>query len=234
MEQPADHDVISRHEAQGVAVRNMDIKLRTVGMLWLMAIGVMTINAQTFMSAKLERAAEMLGISRQLADTSADQAVTMPGKNGQLLCVRTNKEGVVEHIGIPLFKPEMRVLMPSPVYDFLEFATLNKIYKLNPNQLYLNKVMFKTGNWATLAKSGLPDMECAISNQDDKLYIVTWQRDGQTVAEVGIPIEYELLGNDTRRHMERDFIQHLENHGHLETMNREKCKPTQELSQRKI
>ena len=132
--------------------------------------------------------------------------------DGQTVCVRTSQDGTVEHIGIPLFPAQLRSLQPSPVYDFLEFAVLNKRCKIDANQLYLNKVIFKKGNWNSLATSRLDECQCSITNQDDRLYIVNWQRDGRDVAIIGIPIEYELLSNDTRRRMERDFIRLLEQH----------------------
>ena len=163
-----------------------------------------TAPAQTFKTEKLRRAAAVVGINAQLATLEAGQTVTVSSAGGQPLSVRMAPMGSeVEHIGIPLFTGEMRSLQPSPIYDFLEYAVLNIIYKVNPNQLYLNKVVFRKGNWQTLAKSRLSECPCTISNQDDRLYIVSWQRDTATVAEVGIPIDYELLGNDTRRNMER-------------------------------
>ena len=39
---------------------------------------------------------------------------------------------------------------------------------------------------------------------------MNWQRDGKDIVTIGIPIEYELLNNDTRRNMERDFLKDLE------------------------
>jgi hypothetical protein len=104
----------------------------------------------------------------------------------------------------------LRLLQPSPVYDFLEYAVLNWKYKVNPNQLYLSKVIFKMGSWETLLKDKLSECECSIENREDKLYIVTWKREEKDVAVIGIPIEYELLNNDTRRNMERAFVRDLE------------------------
>ena len=49
----------------------------------------------------------------------------------------------------------------------------------------------------------------AVGNREDKLYIVTWKRENREVAAIGIPIEYELLNNDTRRNMERAFVKDL-------------------------
>ena len=130
-------------------------------------------------------------------------------KDGRQVCLRTDPMGVVEHIGIPLFDERMRLLQPSPVYDFLEYAALNKKYKLEENQLNLSKVIFKLGNWETLYREKLGECACSIENREDKLYVVTWKKDEKDLAVVGIPIEYELLNNDTRRSMEQKFVREL-------------------------
>ena len=119
---------------------------------------------------------------------------------------------VLDHIGIPLFNDQMRTLMPSPLYDFLEFAVLNIKYKVNPNTLYLSKVMFKKGSWNTLIHSQLIQSDCSITNQDDQLYIVNWKQGENDIVTIGIPIEYELLNNDNRRNIEKSYILQLESH----------------------
>lgn len=184
--------------------------------VWLTTVSA---AAQGYKTEKLQRAASQLGISAEVEAMTESQSALVKTKDGQSVTVRTDALRMVEHIGIPLFKDQMRVLMPSPVYDFLEYAVLNWKYKINPNTLYLSKVLFRKGNWQTLVSSRLSDDDCNISNQDDRLYIVNWQREGQDVATIGIPIEYELLANDTRRNMERDFIRHLE--GHLQTVQQQ-------------
>lgn len=165
--------------------------------------------AQTFKAERLRKAAEVLGI-QCLPDTlEYNQSVEMTTKDGRKISLRTDRQGVVEHIGIPLFSDVMRTLQPSPVYDFLEYAVLNWKYKINPNQLYLSKVIFKKGNWDTLLSQNLQEASCSIENMEDKLYVVTWQQEEKDIACIGVPIEYELLNNDTRRNMERIFLKEL-------------------------
>ena len=138
-----------------------------------------------------------------------EQTFKLTTKDGRIVSLRTNTMGVVEHIGIPLFDEKMRLLQPSPVYDFLEYAALNKKYKLEANQLNLSKVIFKKGSWETLFNEKLNECGCSIENREDKLYIVTWNKDEKEIAVIGIPIEYELLNNDTRRNMEQTFVREL-------------------------
>ena len=73
---------------------------------------------QTFKASHLQRAYEKLHLST----------------NTQLrnhLSIRTDYRGIIDHIGIPMFSTEMRTLLPSPVYDYLEYALLDHEYHIN-------------------------------------------------------------------------------------------------------
>lgn len=167
------------------------------------------LSAQQYKADRLKKAVEVTGLQIVADSLLPEKTFGLTAKDGQTICLRTDPMGNVEHVGIPLFSDVMRLLQPSPIYDFLEYAVLNWKYKVNPNQLYLSKVIFKQGKWETLLQESLKDCDCSIENREDKLYIVTWQREGKDVAIVGIPIEYELLNNDTRRNMERAFVKEL-------------------------
>ena len=166
-------------------------------------------SAQSFKTEQLRQAAIMLCTDAMLDSLKPNQTYSFTTKDGQNISVRTDKQQAVEQIGIPLFNDSLRILMPSPVYDFMEYAVLNRKYKINPNTLYLSKVLFKKGNWDVLAKNELYKCNCCIENVDDRMYIVTWKRDSMDVAIVGIPIDYELLSNDSRRNIEKVFIDQL-------------------------
>ncbi|MDD6493331.1 MAG: hypothetical protein PUF55_01580, partial [Bacteroidales bacterium] len=129
------------------------------------------LQAQEYKTALLKSAAEKLGLQIMQDSIMPDSIHFFTAKDGRKICVRTNPMGQIEHIGIPLFNKGMRFLQPSPVYDFLEFALINKKYTVTPNQLYLSKVIFKKGNWDTLLNGNLEKQNCSIENMDDKLYI---------------------------------------------------------------
>lgn len=179
-------------------------------LLLTLAIACPNLSAQNYKADRLRKAVEALGLQIAADSLMPDTTIKMMSKDGRTVCLRTDPMGEVEHVGIPLFNDMLRLLQPSPVYDFLEYAVLNWKYKVNPNQLYLSKVIFKMGSWETLLKDKLSECECSIENREDKLYIVTWKREEKDVAVIGIPIEYELLNNDTRRNMERAFVRDLE------------------------
>lgn len=170
----------------------------------------LNLTAQTYKADRLRQAAEVLGLKIAPDSIMPDSTIFLTAKDGRSISLRTDPMGSIEHIGVPLFRDMLRLLQPWPVYDFLEYAVLNWKYKVNPNQLYLSKVIFKRGSWSTLLQENLLECDCSIENQDDKIFVVKWLRDEKEVAVIGIPIEYELLNNDTRRNMERSFIQELE------------------------
>ena len=170
---------------------------------------VMSLSAQNYKSDRLKRAADILGLYISADSIMPDSVLMKKAKDGRDVYLRIDPMGTIEQIGVPLFSEVMRILQPSPVYDFLDFAVLNWKYKVTQNQLYLSKVIFKKGSWETLLNGKLNECQCVIENREDKLYIVNWQRDGKDIATIGVPVEYELLNNDTRRNMERDFLKEL-------------------------
>ena len=188
----------------------MKRRIPRLALALVLTMASLSLSAQVYKTDRLRKAVEVLGVKVAADSLMPDTTLSLVARDGRPVCLRTDPMGVVEHVGAPLFSELMRLLQPSPVYDFLEYAVLNWKYKLNPNQLYLSKVIFKQGSWESLLQNRLSDCECAIENREDKLYVVTWKKEGREVAVVGIPIEYELLNNDTRRNMERDFVQQLE------------------------
>lgn len=188
----------------------MRMRISRLALTLALTIASLSLSGQAFKTDRLRKAVEVLGVTVVADSLMPDTTVLLTAKDGRTICLRTDPMGAVEHVGAPLFSELMRLLQPSPVYDFLEYAVLNWKYKLNPNQLYLSKVIFRQGSWDTLLQNRLSECECAIENREDKLYVVTWTKDDKDVAVVGIPIEYELLNNDTRRNMERTFVRELE------------------------
>lgn len=176
----------------------------------VMTIVSLTLSAQNYKADRLRMAVKKMGLQITPDSLMPDTTFSLSAKDGRILCMRTDPMGDIEHVGIPLFNDVMRFLQPSPVYDFLEYAVLNWKYKINPNQLYLSKVIFKKGSWESLLSNQLNECDCMIENREDKLYIVTWKLEDKEIVSLGIPIDYELLNNDTRRNMERAFVRDLE------------------------
>lgn len=189
---------------------------RVFSVVLLLALCV-TLPAQTFKSEKFRQAVDVLGLRIAADSLLPDTTFTFMSKDGRKICLRTDPMGCVEHVGIPIFNETLRFLQPSPVYDFLEYATLNWKYKINPNQLHLTRVVFKRGSWESLLNENLTECECSISNHEERFYVVEFHRDSTDLVVVGIPIDYELLNNDTRRNMERAFVRDLSSYSPIMT-----------------
>ena len=180
---------------------------------WLLScIGLLlfnnSTNAQEYATSQLQKAAQKLNIGSMLSEKK--QADTLFVKE-QRIIVRKDKQGRIEHIGIPLFNAYIRNIQPSPIHDYLEFAALDKKFHVSENTLQLNKLNFSKGNWDKLYQLG-DSCACTISNLGDKTYVVQWMKNNQVVLEVSFPVDYELLANSTRREMERKFIAELKDY----------------------
>ncbi len=108
-----------------------------------------------------------------------------------------------------LFSPELRILRPSPVYDFLEQALADHQAKRPDRELPLRQVIFTVGSWNTLLQVRTDD-DCQITNIDNKRYAVSWSRNGTDLVALHFPIDYELLANSTRRKMELALSERLQ------------------------
>jgi len=94
----------------------------------------MSMKAQKAYKAEhLKTAALAMGVANQL-EQAATGTVMLSAQDGLTIAARINEQGIVEHIGLPMFSEEIRTLIPSPIYDFLEYAVLNKKYNFAPPQ----------------------------------------------------------------------------------------------------
>jgi len=117
-----------------------------------------------------------------------------------------------------LFSKEMRETNPSPIYDFLEHALAEQQNPMANRRLrlQLEKVVFMRGSWTTLTQIDPEADQCQISNIEGKRYVVAWSREGNELAALHFPVDYELLANSSLREMERKFVSDLETEGRPE------------------
>ena len=114
-----------------------------------------SLSAQNYKAGRLKQAVDALKLQITAEALSPEQTTMLTAGDGQVICLRTSPTGEIEHVGIPLFADVMRLLQPSPVYDFLEYAVLNWKYKVMDNRLYLSKVIFRKGDWTMLLRGRL-------------------------------------------------------------------------------
>ena len=181
-------------------------------LMMLAALLPLKAAAQESVASPVEKAVRKLQLdSVELRADSLPQVKTI-SRSGKDITLRFSGKGDVEHIGIPLFSQEMRLLQPSPVYDFLEYATLDKLFKIEDNTLRLDEVKFSKGGWNLLPGILEKSDYSTISNLNDKSYQVEWLKGGQQVVALTFPINYELLANSEREEMEIRFVKGLKNY----------------------
>lgn len=159
-------------------------------------------------NANVQLAIKALNLNLDSILMDAQQGTMQLTGKAQKLTLRINKNHQVEHIGIPLFNPYIRVLQPSPIYDYLEYAVLDHKFHISESDLQLQQLKFQKGDWKDL--ENLNDtMMCTVSNVEDKYYVVTWYNGDQEYVTVNFPISYELLANSNRKEILEKFITSL-------------------------
>ena len=157
----------------------------------------------------LQTAATKLNMEQQIDNASAGTTSTVTLTSGQTVAVRISEDGKVEHIGLPLFNDVMRQQKPSPVYDCIEYAALDRSLIHSENDLLLQKIHLFKGSWQTVCNVQ-PTDECSISLRDNKAWQVIWRRNGSEIVNMVIPVDYELLSLSSRRELEKTFADEVE------------------------
>ena len=165
---------------------------------------------QNFRTMALQRIAEKLGVSEFAATLAADSTAYMTMVDGLSVVIRTDTDGQVAHIGIFLFDKDMRKEFPSPVYDCLEHAVLDRVLALSEDDLLFQKIALLKGSWQQLASLQPSESRTiSVSIVNEKYFMITWQTDGIEIVSVAIPIDYELLACSSRREMELIFAREV-------------------------
>ena len=127
-------------------------------------------------------------------------------KNKHEVVVRKSKCNVIEHVGIKLFSEDMRKANPLPVYDFLEYAYLDKEFAITDDKLTYIDVKFTEGSWKDI-RLVTDSTECMVKNIDSKKYSVEWKVKGKGNVSLVFPVKYSLILGESRRKIEQDFIE---------------------------
>ena len=159
----------------------------------------------------LQTAATKLNLEQQIDNAFAGTNSTVTLASGQTVAVRIGVDGVVEHIGLPLFNDFMRQQKPSPVYDCIEYAALDRSLIHSENDLLLQKILLFNGTWQTVCIIQ-PTDECSISLRDNKAWQVIWRRNGSEIVNMAVPVDYELLSLSNRRELEQHFVRNMASH----------------------
>lgn len=126
------------------------------------------------------------------------------------------REGVVMHIGYRIFREELRIINPTPVYDFLEryFLELDLPYqrpKTIDKQIKEDEILFTIGSINMLCDLySVPEIN--ITRHGIRGWSVNWRDNGEIVCEIHFKNHYELLNGSEMEENERRLIENLANH----------------------
>ena len=163
-----------------------------------------------YRTVALQKAASVLGIERQIDAADKGTIIQIQTDACKTVAVRIDEQGRVVHIGIPLFSDYMRQQKPSPVYDCLEYAALDRNVILSENDLQLQKIQFFKGSWSTIMDV-MPTDACSVGLLNEKYYQVIWSRNGYEQVNLVLPLDYELLSNSSRRELESNLVREVGN-----------------------
>lgn len=160
----------------------------------------------SFRSEMLASAAKALGLEQM--DTLPQGTSVV--QYGDILLTLTRNDNRINHIGRKLFHPTLRQINPSPVYDYLEYAFLDHTFKISDNPFLYQSLKFEDGSWKLLEQV-TDSMKFTVTSENGKRYRVEWTMgEGQQVV-ITFPIGYERLSMSSRRELENNLIEDLQN-----------------------
>ena len=168
-------------------------------------IVALTAYAQvTYRTADLKRLAAVLAIDE---DSLTEDGYHYLTANLQRVVVGV-KGGTVCHIGLQLFKEEVRSIDNPPVFEFLERYFLQLSY---PPQAMTKASMVEDAQFRFLigslqtVKSLLPTDDFSFA-LDHNSYRARWSRNGKDLLEVSFPAEYELISGENKMEAEDNIV----------------------------
>ena len=120
--------------------------IRHVLVVFCLLIIPLGVASREYRCQTLQTAAMKLDMEQQIDKAFAGTTSTVTLASGQTVTVRIGADGEVEHIGLPLFSDIMRQEKPSPVYDCIEYAALDRSLIHSENDLLLQKILLFSAN----------------------------------------------------------------------------------------
>lgn len=122
------------------------------------------------------------------------------------------ENGTVDHVGISLFKDEIKSLAKTPILDFLERYFLQLSYPGGKTVEYIlrsDRFRFLKGNVQTIRQ--LNDSDAFSYDYEMGLYHATWKRNGKTLLSVSFPKDYQLISGENKIEAEKLLEKDVEN-----------------------
>lgn len=186
----------------------MNKKIITAIIMLLAVVCTISADNEVKEKALVAAAVKQLGITG--IDNLNPGTVTYSIQN-QRVAVRVNALHEVEHIGIPIFPKEMRKSSPSPVYDFIEFALLDKLLNVTERHQAVNAITFTKGDWNNLLNI-TPEMIFNVK-LDGTTYEVQWiireLEKTEVITSLKFQQQYDVLSMSNKEELEKLLVHHL-------------------------
>lgn len=112
--------------------------------------------------------------------------------------------GTIDHVGISLFKDEIKSIAKTPILDFLERYFLQLKYPGEKNVGYMlrsDRFRFSKGNMQTISQ--LNDSDAFSFKYEMGLYHASWKRDNKEILSVTFPKDYQLISGENKIEAEK-------------------------------
>lgn len=129
-------------------------------------------------------------------------------KDKYKIVIKKADNGMVEHIGLSLFRNAYRQKNNNAVLEFIESGLLCQTFKLTRNNLKYMDAKFVKGGWSNLLAI-TDSASFTIGKIDNKAYQAVWKEGDAEVVNMLIPIKYDLLLSTPRKELEHNFMRDL-------------------------
>ena len=129
-------------------------------------------------------------------------------KDKYKIVIKKTDNGMVEHIGLSLFRNAYRQKDNNVVLEFIESGLLCQTFKLTRNNLKYMDAKFVKGGWSNLLAI-TDSTSFTIGKIDNKVYQALWKEGDAEVVNMLIPIKYDLLLSTPRKELEHNFMRDL-------------------------
>lgn len=172
-------------------------------------ISISSWGAKRYTTVRLRAMASLLSLSG--LDTLSAGTYTHFYYKSHPLIVRVNAWDEVEHIGLQLFKKEVKVGTPLPVYDFLERYLLERnLVKGTGEEIRLgfDNVTCDTGNFANVFRlDGTETFN--MTYQPFIGYHVSWSKKGEKLLALTFDADYQLISGCNLIELEKIYLRNM-------------------------
>lgn len=124
------------------------------------------------------------------------------------------ESGIVSHLGIKLFEPEMKQAINKPLCDFAERYLLEELSCESPEEWERKRISDRvTPSGSPYSVIGQHELHFSINSPESGKYELCWENtNGQTLYTLTLPANWELISGEHKIEMENNLRQRLMKH----------------------